>query len=247
MQLKTQEKNLDPFKIKRRDYTHAYMCTHAPLYVYLCEDFHRHNELRSPLYHKRPSYPPEPNPDLNPILTLTFKAISKSQTVFWSFDQPECLSSILHSGGGKDNTHTYTHSSVCANCTFLLQWSKSIARLTLREFSDSTYSRWKGRCRWAEFSQSPSRSFQEKSRRTGPAEGEGERHTKAAEERAAERLTIEESNNECLFGCRRKSVESSALTETQTLAYILWGFSRRKEGGNKRPTSQPRSTQEVSM
>lgn len=81
--------------------------------------------------------------------------------------------------------------------------------------------------------------LQEKSRRTGPAEGEGEQHTKAAEERAAERLTIEESNNECLFGCRRKSMESSALTETQTLAYILWGFSRRKEGGNKRPSSRP--------
>lgn len=61
--------------------------------------------------------------------------------------------------------------------------------------------------------------LQEKSRRTGPAEGEGERHTKAAEERAAERLTIEESNNERLFGCR--SVESSALTEAQTLSFCL--------------------------
>lgn len=162
VQLKTQEKNLDPFKIKRRDNTHAHMHTHAPLYVFLCEDFHRHNELRSPLYHKQPSYPPEPNPDLNPILTLTFKAISYPQKVFWSFDQPECLSSILHSGGGKDNTHTCTHSSVCANCTFLLQWSKSIARLPLREFSDSTYSRWKGICRWAEFSQSPSKSYKRK-------------------------------------------------------------------------------------
>lgn len=73
--------------------------------------------------------------------------------------------------------------------------------------------------------------LQEKSRRTGPAEGEGERHTKTAEERAAERLTIEESNNEHLFGCWRQSVESSALTETQTLAYILRGFSRKKEQG----------------
>lgn len=83
--------------------------------------------------------------------------------------------------------------------------------------------------------------LQEKSRRTGPAEGEGERHTKTSEERAAERLTIDESNNERLFGCWRKSVESSALTKTQTAAYILWGFSKKKERGKSLPSSQARS------
>lgn len=111
LQLKTQEKNLDPFKIKRRDYTHAYMDTHAPLYVYLCEDFHRHNELRSPLNYKQPSYPPEPNPDLNPILTLTFKAISKFQTVFWSFDLHVCP--VFWTQEVARTTHTHTHTALC--------------------------------------------------------------------------------------------------------------------------------------
>lgn len=70
--------------------------------------------------------------------------------------------------------------------------------------------------------------LQEKSRRTGPAEGKGERHTKTAEERAAERLTIEESDNERLFGCWRKSMKSSALMEIQTVWLHSVGLHRKK-------------------
>lgn len=52
------------------------------------------------------------------------------------------------------HTHTHTELWVCSVHIFVaLNGSESRARLTLQEFSDSTSSQWKRRCRWAESSQ----------------------------------------------------------------------------------------------